>query len=164
MVGKSLGIAVSLAALGLLGACSSIGADSPAQPSQADAFIVFAKETPGQYLWTVKNPGCGGLFGDKPVNVPRDASESEPFAIAGGKDVNLLAIAWYSRYMCPSIATFTPEAGHTYSVRQRIVDLGCRFEVVDKATGLRPPSYISRSPSDVCPLRWPKIMQVRPRR
>jgi hypothetical protein len=165
VIGKSLSIAASLAAaLSFLYAGSSVGADPPLQAPQAPASIVFTKDTSIQYYWIVKKPGCGSLFGDKLIKIRGDDSASDPVEIEDGKELNLLAIAKYSVYMCPSIATFVPEIGHVYDVKQSIVDQGCRFDVVDRATGRRPSSYVSRSPSDVCPLRWPKILQVRPRR
>jgi len=74
---------------------------------------------------------------------------SKSFRLPGGAPVHLLAEIFpvgagglYTNVQCLNLISFTPEAGHGYTLLQTFRDGKCRTTVTDQAPGAPPPTVV----------------------
>jgi hypothetical protein len=117
-----------------------------------------------QFYSYYDDPACKEV---KPMALNWTTSDTRSQASASGRRIALVssittfqtesvywngtaAVANMSTSGCENAAGFTPLAGRTYTVTQRIIPSGCRLEVIDKSTGAPPPDLEDLPPATAC--------------
>lgn len=144
--------ALLIAGLGLgLTACETAFVQPPA--SSTSARIDFPRDPElgrfgtGQMASWAGGPDCAEVL--RIASYDPMTIGARPFRLPGGERVHLLteifpvgAGGLYTNTQCVNLTSFTPEAGHSYTLLQTFRAGKCQTTVTDQATNAPPPSVV----------------------
>ncbi len=144
--------ALMIAGLGLgLTACETVFVQPAESPTTASIDYLRDPELgrfgTGEMVSWASGPDCAEALRISSYDPMTLGSKS--FRLAGGERVHLLADIFpvgpgglYTNTQCVNLISFTPEAGHGYTLLQTFRDGKCRTTVTDQAPGAPPPTVV----------------------